>query len=140
MALTDKVRRQLFAVLRKAGIEEDQRHDLIHQYTEGRTNSTSKMWDSEARRLIANLQMEFNPQNADFLKGDPMRKKVIGLFRSMGKEEKGKADMDYINKWVEEKGPFKKPLNKHTNQELPKLIAQVEKVYEWWIKQVNKVE
>lgn len=137
MALSLPVQRQLFAVLRKAGIDDDQRRDLIRQYTDGRTDSTTGMYDVEAGRLIANVRQQYNPLT-DFWKGDPMRKKVIAICRSMGWEQEGKADMDRINAWCVDRGPYKKPLNNHTTNELPKLIHQVEQVYEWWLNQVNK--
>ena len=136
MALTRTIQRQLFAVLREAGIYTDQRRDLIDQYTSGRTQSTTLMHDAEARRLIANVRQQFAVSTGS-QKADRMRKKVIGLFRSMGKEKSGKADMEYIEQWCIEKGAFKKRLNAHSTKELATLISQVSKVYEWWIKQVN---
>ena len=63
-----------------------------------------------------------------------MRKKLIHLAKEMGYTKDGKADMDKINAWCLHYGYGKKELNKYAYNELPKLLSQFEKVYEYYIK------
>jgi len=133
MALTLSIQRRLFATLRKVGIKDsDERHALIGTYTEGRTESTRDLTDNEALDLIRDLGQ--SPQAA---KSDRMRKKVIALFRSMGVEANGKADMVKIDDWCIQYGYLHKGLNKYATKELPKLISQVEKIYEKWLQKAR---
>ena len=133
MALSQEIRKRLFAVLREAGVNDtDERHALIDTYTGGRTHSTKELNDNEALDLIHDLGTTMGS------KSDRMRKKIIGIFRSMGVERDGKADMVKIDDWCVQYGYLHKGLNDYRAKELPKLIAQVERVYESWLKKVNK--
>lgn len=134
MALSERVRRRLFALLGEAGIKDtDDRHALIHTYTGGRTSSTKNLTDKEGLSIIEDISKMF-PTNAP----DRMRKKVIALFRSMGVETQGKADMVKIDDWCVQYGHKHRPLNDYRVKELPKLISQVQKVYEDWLKNARK--
>ena len=55
-----------------------------------------------------------------------MRRKIIALFKKMGYEENGKADMRAINQWCSNYGKYNKKLNAHNYQELVALVSQVQ--------------
>ncbi len=54
------------------------------------------------------------------------RRRVISALRESGYNKTGNADMPRIYAWVEKYSTFKKHLNKHTYDELVKLVAQAD--------------
>ena len=54
------------------------------------------------------------------------RRRVISALRECGYNKAGAADMPKIEAWVEKYSTFKKHLNKHTYEELVKLVAQAD--------------
>lgn len=126
--ISNGLRNKIFAVLKeKKLLEEDARRALIYDLTKGRTDSLKEITPAEGVQLIHLLA----PQD-DHTKGQSMRRKLIGMFRSMGCEKsgpKGKvADMVKINDWCIRYGYLHKPLNAYRYAELPKLVSQVEQV------------
>ena len=67
-----------------------------------------------------------------------MRRKVIALFRKMGYECDGKADMRKIYAWAEKYGKYHKPLNGHNGKELSGLVSQVESMYQSFLRELHR--
>lgn len=100
---------------------------LVRQYTDGRSSSLKDMTRQEIKSLITVMNnLARDRVSAQMMQGDRMRKKVIGLMRSIGYESKGKADMARINGFCQQRGKYKKALNDHSNKELTGLISQIE--------------
>ena len=103
-------------------------HELIHNFTRGRTQSIKGLSEAELnelndhlkRYLISVKQVEYD------MSADNMRKKIISQFRTCGYEVNGRADMPRIYGAVAKYGYLHKPLNNYTANELPKLVSQFE--------------
>ena len=109
---------------------EIERSELIDDFTSGQKQSLQKLTPWEYNELLNWLNRTFpageDPKKA---KANQMRRKIIALFRKMGYQEDGKADMERIYAWVLKYGLLNKSLNQYTYDELPKLVTQVESIY-----------
>lgn len=107
-----------------------ERSELIEDFTNGKKQSLQKLTPWEYNELLNWLNRTF-PAGEDPKKAqsNQMRRKVIALFRKMGYQENGKADMERIYAWVLKYGILKKAMNEYTHDELPQLVTQVETVY-----------
>lgn len=133
--------RQLMAIFRTKNVDTDAQQVMIHTYTDGRTSSKTEMTDTEAEQLIRDLNGHNPavPRSLVPLDGDRQRKKIIGIFRSMGWEKDGKADMERIQAWIVKYGKYNpKKLNEYTVRELPLLVSQVQMLHRGWIEYQNK--
>jgi hypothetical protein len=121
----------MFSIFKKLGIEKEERQALALQYSNNRTDSTKMLFKHEAEALINDLNKQTGADVAD-----RMRKKIISQAKLMGWIIPGtnKADMDHINAWCINYGQFKKKLNEHSLQELPKLVSQFERAYKSYLK------
>ena len=128
---------QFKTILSKAGILE-QSVTIVGSFTNGREESSTKMTLTELNRAIEVLQAKY-PQTAakrgfEAKPGDKMRKKIMAMAHTLGwqvvdtKSGGVKADVGAVNKWCVKYGQFHKPLNKHDESELVKLVSQFEKV------------
>jgi hypothetical protein len=102
---------------------------LVLQFTEGRSSHSSDMYIGECRELIAHLDVT-----------DKQRKRILSVCHQLGwyrrdasgsmvlRNGKGILDYDRIDAWCIRSGAYHKSLNKHTAQELSKLIFQIEAV------------
>lgn len=116
-----------------------QKADIISGITAGRTASSREMNVDEAQAMITYLKsvpvQAPKPPDA----GDKMRKKLISLayelhWAAPGDWKQAVAALDAF--LTGPKSIFKKPLNKHTPAELVKVVSQMEKIYEKWLKAV----
>ena len=108
------------------------RHDYAFRHSQGRTESTKELTETEAWAVMQELKQRFGIDLSD--KMDRMRKKIISYAHQMGWQRGVKADMARINKWCVEMGPFKKPLNDHKEQkELATLVSVFEKIYKQYL-------
>jgi len=119
--------------LKNQGLESS-RAELIENFTNGKKNSLKELSHREYNEFILwlNRQAGNTKPTKDWRNSieDTKRKKVISLLKTIGYiKEGGKADMERINAWCEQRGKFKKQLNKHTSAELSKLIYQAEIMY-----------
>lgn len=107
------------------------RHELVRNFTQGRTSSIKDLSPAE----MHNLMLSLSAQSAEALKADTMRKKIIALLKYCGYTlPDGKADMKRIYQWVLKYGHLHKPLNQYTISELPTLVTQAERVRDSFIK------
>ncbi|MEZ5017361.1 MAG: hypothetical protein R2800_09940 [Flavipsychrobacter sp.] len=117
-------RKELFGVLSSLGLAGDEeRRELISQFTDGRTNSVKDLSDYDADELIAKLE------SPEYQSADKMRKKIISMAYDMGWGNSfsfsGKVEtLRRVNEWCEFYGRYNKPLNDHTPLELPHLVTQ----------------
>ncbi len=116
-------RKALFRILSELGLKtEEDRHNLISGFTNGRTTSTKDLSDWEAESLIKHLE------SADYKACDKMRKKIISMAIEMGwivmRNNKPSGDMNAIEQWCLNRSYLKKGLNEYTYKELPKLVTQ----------------
>lgn len=129
---------QFFAIEKRMRTQgyDGTRSGLIMEFTHDRKNSLRELSDTEYRVFILWLQQTFPeslnepyPQSKEAAQCDLMRKKMIHLFRTIGYNEAGSADMERIYAWVLKYGYLKKRLMEYNSAELPKLVSQVEKYY-----------
>lgn len=120
-----------------------ERKELIEDFTEGKKSSLKELSAQQYRELCNWITQTFK-LNETQAKSDwqnspenQMRRKIITLFIKMGyTTASGKIDLEKLDKWAEQYGHLKKPLNKYNRLELPKLVSQAEAVYYSFIKSV----
>jgi site-specific DNA-adenine methylase len=143
------------SVLKKMGFDIE-RAEVISEVTNNRKSSLKELTPFEYRelvnhlnRIIANSKSATHdapyqsvsasgPQSAinqdwQSTPENIMRRKILALFYKMNYRSNGKTDVNRVNEWSLKYGRFKKPLNKHTREELTQLVSQVEKVYQSFI-------
>jgi len=108
------------------------RHDYAWRHSNGRTESTKELTGEECHSIIMELVDEYGitVESAD---SDRMRKKIISMAHQIGWTLNGKADMQRIEVWCVNKGPYHKPLNGHTHEELTVLVSVFQKIYKQYI-------
>lgn len=121
--------------------DEAEKENAVLDITGGRTVHISEMSETEAARLIYNLQSltgksNWKPGNDPRLK---MQHKIIAMAHEIGWNlRNGKIDMKKLNEWCEKTSYLRKEFNKYTFAELRRLVAQFEKVYHFYIENLNK--
>jgi hypothetical protein len=121
---------QLHSLLNTTGFL-PQKRSLVFGFTNGRSESSKDMNDTEAIDLINYLKQHDKQGEA----AEKMRRKIIHHAKEMGWLLPGnKANMQRINEWCEKYGYLHKPLNKYSYEELPKLVSQFANgVYKYYI-------
>lgn len=100
---------------------------LAESFTDGRTNSVSKMYSHEAWQLIQHLEEDNGGQPSPLVK---MQRKILSLAHEQGwKLYGGKINMERVNSWAIKYGYKHKPFNDYTEVELPALVTQFETMY-----------
>lgn len=132
---------QFFAITKAFDLDKD---ELVQEVSGGRTASLRALTDKEWLSLMSQLQSmqdhkEFTPPP-----GDVQRKKMISIARQMNWHRKEGQDMgiphlvNRLDEWCQ-KQKFKKPLMKHTIQELNILLSIFEeKVFASYLIDLNK--
>ncbi len=113
---------------RKLGLDEATYHDIISQYTDGRTTSSTTMLFHEAASLIDYFNRILPA--SDKQKADKMRKKILAQCHTIRWYIKGTSNIDYesLDKWMVKFSYLHKPLNEYSYKELPKLVSQFKNV------------
>lgn len=115
-------------LLINAGLH-DQKEELVHQYTDGRTTHLTDMTHEETQAIIKSLRGD-DPKEA-------MCNKILSLAHDMQwKTSSGKVDMKRINGWCMKFSKLKKPFNEFTEKELPELVTAFEKVYQSFLNSI----
>jgi hypothetical protein len=118
----------------------NQKAQMVGGATNGRTESSGKLYYNEAADLIKQLQAMQPVQQWKPKPGELQRRKIIAIAYNMHWEipnpKGGKpiADMKRINDWCIKFGFGHKKLNDYTVQELPKLVSIFEIVYKQFLK------
>ena len=122
----------LNTLVSKLNIDKESKAMMVEGFSGGRCTSSKDLYSSEANAIIKHLK-SLDPEEP---KADKMRKKIIMLAHEMGWKKEGKADIERINGWCLKFGYLKKPLDRHTYKELPKLVTQFEGVYSHFLKSI----
>lgn len=113
---------KIHVLLNQLGIKE-QKAEIVNNFTEGRTQSSSKMSIDEARQLIRNLS-EYDPS-------ERIKSIIFSLAYQAGiiygsSDEDKRMNTAKLNLFVKERGAVKKELNKMDYTELIKVHRQFE--------------
>lgn len=123
----------LFALLDKLNIM-DSRGDLAFDYSQGRTERTSRLTIQECQTLIDDLNHQLGGQKVkQFDRPNLMRKRkaFFAICYKLGwTNDDGKLDYPRINNWLLKYGYLRKPINDYKDNELVKLIAQMDRMLE----------
>ena len=119
------------ALLSKAGVDEETRHDLVYSWTAGRTQSTTELYEQELTDLIWKIENDAffagnirHTANA-MLELEIKRKRSVVLAVAQRVGIHTGTDFDKFNAWMEARSILKKRLSKYTFEELDELISQM---------------
>lgn len=119
----------------QSNLVEPDHHDLVADFTGGRTRSLRELSTQELKSLEARMEEIVEPLNAG---ANRMRRKVIAILAAHGMTtDDGKPDMAHINAWCTKYGFGRKALNHYSKAELPRLVTQAERVMKSDIKAVS---
>ena len=110
--------------------------DMIGGATSGRTESSRNLTEVEAAQLIDQLAALDRTDMQNDEKSEKMRRKMMAYahdlnWTKINKEGKKVADGKLVDDWCIAHSYLKKKLNFYTYNELPKLVSQFEKFYEY---------
>lgn len=121
MNATPKQIKAIYAAIHRLGLA-GEKETLVAAFSSDRTEKVSELTSTEASQFIQTLLKRD--------KADAMRKKIISMAHQLWwRDDAGKADLKRIDAWCENYGAFKKKLNEHSINELPKLVTQFERFY-----------
>lgn len=128
--------RALHSLLNSTGLL-PHKADLVASFTNGRTEKSSEMNETEAKQMLRHLSLqkpvEYNPANK-------MRRKILAICHDLAWYkrdaagnlilEKGKPvlDFDRIDSFCTARSKHKKPLQAHTAEELPSLVVSFQQL------------
>lgn len=119
----------LMSCLSKNGLnDESQRHELVFEWTNGRTSSSKLMYDYEIDYVINNLTKGFtDPAKElaalDIVKRDK-RAVILAIAGRVGFFPDNSSNFDYLNAWMVKNSILKKELWKYKVDELDALTKQ----------------
>jgi hypothetical protein len=120
-------------MLKELQIESDNKESLVLQFTNGRSVSRADLTFEEAANLERHLNSLLAPVNEQC---NRMRRKILARFHEMGYRNNGSIDMEHVQATVLKYGYLHKRLNDYTAAELPKLVSQVDKMRDDFMKSV----
>ena len=113
------------------------RSELIETFTEGKKSGLTELSPREYNEFIQwlnRLKSQSTQQDWQNTPENKMRRKIISLFKKMNYiTTDNRANMPAINNWCKKYGYLHKELNAYTITELPKLVSQVERVYQTFV-------
>lgn len=112
-------------LMSKAKLNDTQsRHELIHDWTNGRTSSSKELTPEERQDLIWKFQNDstFNPSAYVEIKKKKKRSEVLTIATRVGIHEPD--NWDRFNGFMKERSIYKKELHKYGLAELEELIKQ----------------
>lgn len=117
--------RRLMALLTRAKINEDARHDLVYSWTKGRTASSRELTESEIKDLIWKFENHFDaPAVTLYVESEMKRRRSIVLTMATETGIKEPNDFASFNRFMLSRSVYKKDLRKYTLTELDELIIQ----------------
>lgn len=127
---------QFFAILKEAnqrGLDMSYQEAVL-DFTDGRTSSLKDLAPWELQELQRNLRLFSRGDRTPGDKTDTMRKAIIAIFKSIGK------DVAAAKAWAEKYGVkgVKRGFNDYTAQELYVLIRNAEKMKRDFITALNR--
>ena len=135
-AITPATNRRLHMLLTKAQLI-GRKHAIVYDFTNGRTESSRELLEVEARRICQHLEKhQPAPQPAVVDEHrTKMLRKVYAIAHQVGYTHapvngaKPKLNYQQIDAWCAKYGHHHKALLQHSNDELPSLITQMEKMF-----------
>lgn len=126
---TNKQHSVLFGLLHKLN-RIHLREDLALSFSDGRTTSTSKLFVHECDELIRHLREEIKKaaQTAPKTKLEKMQGKFFYYCHELNWKKGNKLDYARINNWLLNTSYGKKKLDEYSEQEMYKLLQQIEMV------------
>lgn len=112
-------------LLNRQGIDNDDRHDLVYTWTNGRTKSTRDLTDDELINLVWKFENDSRMRNASAMAELEKKKKratVLAIAQRCGIHEG--TSFDKFNRFMLNKSIHKKELYKYSIDELDELIKQ----------------
>lgn len=133
MYRNNKQNAALHSLIGELNIDTEQKEELVYQYTNGRTTSSSKMLIDECQSLINHLNaikkgMTPRPDKWKENIENVMRRKILAICHELQWTKGGKVDLPRLDDWLIKSGMYHKKLNDLTAKELPSQITQLEKV------------
>lgn len=115
---------RLWKLLNQLDIDEEQRRDLVKEYTLGRTDSSRAMLAHECASLIHALEQQLGVDSAKCWR---MRRKVYSLAHELGWETSdGAVCKERLQNWINKFGRHHVELNKMNERQLRDTITQLE--------------
>jgi hypothetical protein len=136
--MKDSTRKQVYALLRKAGLTE-QKDALIYSYSGGTTTSTTEMKEYQAIDLVKYLRAEVAKIEGEKEKANKMRRLIISVWYKIEDakiEEQKKRAVEHCKDWVLKM--FKRDLNAFSAQELFRIKMAAENVLRDEAKAIRK--
>ena len=128
--------RRYHLLMKECGFDEDEKHELVWQFSDERTTSSTELTPVETTAILKYLQ------EAHSKRCKPMRGKVIHYLTMLGYTlGNDTPDWDKINAFIEGIGsnnPRRVRLNFLYYSELPKVVTQVEAMYRTESRKVTK--
>lgn len=126
-----RLHRHLMALLTKAGIDNDTRHELVYSWTNGRTESTRDLSEGELADLVWKIENDHSfssnlKRTAGAIKELAIKEKrstVLAIAQRTGIHEG--TSFEKFNHWMETRSILKKRLGKYTFEELDELVKQM---------------
>ena len=134
MKRTNQQNKELHALIGQLGIDAEHKEELVYQFSNGRTVSSSEMIIPECQKLINHLRAATKGHTTvSEPKRDPaniQRRKILSICHEMNWKNEISNDIDWerLNGWLFKYGYLKKDLNSYTLYELPKLVSQFEQL------------
>jgi hypothetical protein len=130
---------RLHALIGELYIDAEMKEDLVLQFSNQRTNTSSKLLVVECEALINHLQsvkngyvIDGNKGRSTFDKNTPenkMRRKILSICHEIHWTKNGSIDWNKLDAFLLKSGYLhKEKLNDYTVEELPKLVTQFEQL------------
>lgn len=125
-ATFEATRRRMMGLFARARITDDLRHDLVYNFTAGRTSSSTGLELSEMRELCMKLQNELSSSTQVDLYLEMQRKKLRSQVLKIATDcgIKDPAGFDSFNRFMLTHSILKKELHKYNLEELHSLVKQ----------------
>lgn len=125
--------RKLYSTYKNKGLTE-QRRDIVFNFTNGKTDNSSKLSTAEIIELINILERNTKETNNSEKRSSKTLNKLLSLCHTYGwrklnkTKDKFVADVDALNNWLVKYGKYHKVLKEHTSYELGIVTTQFENV------------
>jgi len=115
------------------------RRDLIHSFTDGRTDSLRDLDNQEYADFITHMNAVLANYGKNVNEAEQRQyKKIIALFCKMGYTIGDKPDMVGIHSWCVRYGHLHLNLNGYHGPDLTKLVSQAQETYNTFIHGIYK--
>ena len=111
-----RLHRKLMTLLSKLGIDDDMRHEMVYNFTGGRTQSTKELSLSEMSELI--MQLEGDHEE----KIRRLRSEILAIATRTGIHDP--SNWEKFNAFMIHRSIHHKPLNEYSLEELKELRRQ----------------